>query len=202
VADEVICGFGRIGHWFGGAHFGMQPDLITVAKGLTSGYQPLGAVLVSTRVADVLVERGGEFSHGFTYSGHPVACAVALANIEVLEKDNLLQKVHQDVGPYLQQRWREFGDHPLVGEVRGCGLLAALELVAEKTCNQRFPAQAKVGEICRRHAYEHGLVMRAVQDTMIVAPPLITERSQVDELIGKVLMALDGTASEVAVFSC
>jgi putrescine---pyruvate transaminase len=193
----VICGFGRLGRWFGQEHFGFRPDLMTLAKGITSGYLPLGAVMVSDRVASVLVDKGGEFHHGFTYSGHPVACAVAVRNIRILQEEGLVERVRNDTGPYLQSRWRELAAHPLVGEARGVGFIGALELVADKATKRFFPNRGDVGLICRDHCFANGLVMRAVQDTMIIAPPLIMERTHIDELVEKAWRCLDLTARDV-----
>ncbi|WP_445398051.1 aspartate aminotransferase family protein [Zobellella sp. An-6] len=192
VADEVICGFGRTGHWFASEYYDLQPDLLCMAKGITSGYIPLGAVGVGSRVAEGLI-RAGEFFHGFTYSGHPVACAVALASIEVMRREKIVERVHTDTGPYLQQAWASLGDHPLVGETRGLGLVAALELVADKTDNRRFGSAAGAGLICREHCFDLGLVMRAVGDTMIISPPLVITRAEIDELVDKARQALDLT---------
>jgi putrescine---pyruvate transaminase len=199
IADEVVCGFGRTGRWFGCQHFGFEPDLMTMAKAITSGYQPLGGVMVADRVADVLIERGGEFFHGYTYSGHPVACAVALANLRILRDEGLVDRVRDDIGPYLQRRWRELGEHPLVGEVRGVGMIGALELVAHKASRTFFRNRGKVGLVCRDHCFQNGLVMRAVADTMIIAPPLMLSREQVDELVEKAWKCLDLTARDVEV---
>lgn len=197
IADEVICGFGRLGRWFGSDHYGIRPDLMSMAKGLSSGYLPIGGVMVGDRVADVLIAQGGEFAHGFTYSGHPVSCAVAIANLGILQRERLVDRVREDTGPYLQRRWRELADHPLVGEVRGVGFIGALELVADKTRRQFFPERGKVGTICRDICVENGLVMRATRDTMLIAPPLVTTREQIDELIDKARRCLDLTARAV-----
>ena len=199
IADEVVCGFGRTGRWFGCQHFGFEPDLMTMAKAITSGYQPLGGVMVADRVADVLIERGGEFFHGYTYSGHPVACAVALANLRILRDEGLVDRVRDDIGPYLQRRWRELGEHPLVGEVRGVGMIGALELVAHKASRTFFRNRGKAGLVCRDHCFGNGLVMRAVSDTMIISPPLMLSREQVDELVEKAWKCLDLTARDVGV---
>jgi putrescine aminotransferase len=199
VADEVICGFGRLGHWFGSDRYRIRPDLMTIAKGVTSGYQPLGGVMVGDRVAEVLVEKGGEFHHGYTYSGHPVACAVAIRNIRILKEEGIVERVGSQTGPYLQKRWRELAEHPLVGEVRGMGFIGALELVADKATRRFFPNRGDVGTICRDHCFANGLVMRAVRDTMIIAPPLIMERAQIDELIEKAWRCLDLTARDLGV---
>lgn len=193
VTDEVICGFGRLGQWFGADHYGVQPDLMTFAKGVTSGYLPLGGVMLSDRVADVLVEKGGEFFHGYTYSGHPACCAVALANIAVIEREGLVERARESIGPYLQEKWAGLGDHPLVGETRMVGLMGALELVADKAALRRFDEGAGAGTLCRNLAVENGLVMRAVGDTMVVAPPLILEEAQADELVEKAWKTLDMT---------
>jgi putrescine aminotransferase len=189
----VITGFGRLGHWFGHERMGFEPDLLTFAKGVTSGYIPLGGVLVGARVADVLSADGGEFAHGYTYSGHPVACAVALANIDVIEREGLADRVRDDIGPYFAQAWTELGErHRVVGEARMFGLMGALELVREG--RQRYPKDARAGERCRDLCIEHGVVMRAVGDTMIVAPPLVISRAEIDELIDKADRVLTATA--------
>jgi len=160
-------------------------------------YWPLGAVMVSDRVADVLIDKGGEFHHGFTYSGHPVACAVAVRNIRILQDEGIVERVRNDTGPYLQKRWRELAEHPLVGEARGVGFIAALELVADKATRRFFPDRGDVGLICRDHCFSNGLVMRAVRDTMVIAPPLVMERAQIDELIEKAWRCLDLTARDL-----
>jgi putrescine aminotransferase len=197
VADEVICGFGRLGRWFGSDHYGIRPDLMSMAKGLSSGYLPIGGVMVGDRVADVLVAQGGEFAHGFTYSGHPVSCAVAIANLGILRREGLVDRVREDTGPYLQRRWRELADHPIVGEVRGVGFIGALELVDDKDRRRFFPERGKVGTICRDICVENGLVMRATRDTMLIAPPLVTTREQIDELVDKARRCLDLTARAI-----
>ncbi|MCO6412012.1 MAG: aspartate aminotransferase family protein [Thiogranum sp.] len=199
VVDEVICGFGRTGKWFGSDYYGLQPDLMPIAKGLSSGYLPIGGVMVSDRVAQTLIDEGGEFFHGFTYSGHPAACAVAAANIRILQNEKLVERVQQETGPYLQQRWRELADHPLVGETRGLGFLAALELVKDKHKRLFFDERGKVGTLCRDFCFNNGLVMRAVRDTMIISPPLIMTREQIDELMVLALKCLDLTAKELGI---
>ncbi len=198
VSDEVICGFGRTGHWFGCERFGFRPDLMTFAKGVTSGYVPLGGVMVGDRVAEVLVERGGEFEHGFTYSGHPVACAVALATIRVLQKERIVERVREDIGPYFAKGWAALGEHPLVGETQSCGLMAALQLVRQKAPVAAFKASRGVGALCRGHCFANGLVMRAVGDRMIVAPPLVITPAEVDELLARVRRCLDLTLADLS----
>ncbi len=199
IADEVVCGFGRTGRWFGCEHFGFEPDLMTLAKAITSGYQPLGAVMVADRVAEVLIDKGGEFFHGYTYSGHPVACSVALANLAILRGERLVERVREDIGPYLQRRWAELGAHRLVGEARGLGMIGALELVAHKGTRSFFRNRGEVGLVCRDHCFANGLVMRAVRDTMIISPPLVLTREQVDELVEKAWRCLDLTARDIGV---
>jgi len=195
IADEVICGFGRTGEWFGSDYYGLAPDLMPIAKGLTSGYIPMGGVIVRDEVVQTLNE-GGEFYHGFTYSGHPVAAAVALENIRILREEKIVERVKSKTAPYLQSRWQELVEHPLVGEARGVGLLGALELVKNKKSRERC-ADAGVGMRCREHCFRNGLVMRAVGDTMIISPPLVISEEQIDELIGKVRLCLDATAKDV-----
>ena len=165
---------------------------------MTSGYLPLGGVLVGERVAEALIEKGGEFYHGFTYSAHPASCAVAIENLRLLRDEGHIDRVKSDTGPYLQQRWRELGDHPLVGEVRGLGFLCALELVKDKRTRELFEPVGQVGTICRDICVEEGLVMRAVRDGMIAAPPLVMTREQIDELVTRARRALDRTAKAIA----
>lgn len=197
VADEVITGIGRLGQWFGSQHYGIRPDLMPFAKGVTSGYQPLGGVLVNDRVADVLVDRGGEFYHGFTYSAHPVPCAVALATLKVMRAADLVGHVRDTVGPAFRDRWQKLSAHRLVGEARSAGLIGGLELVPAKPGRQRFAKELKVGERCRDFCIEEGLVMRAVGDTMIVAPPFVISTAELDELVEKAWRALDRTADSL-----
>ncbi len=198
VADEVITGFGRLGEWFGSTHYGIKPDLMSFAKGVTSGYLPLGGVLVSDRVAELLIEKGGEFAHGFTYSGHPVACAVAKITLDVMENEAVINRVKNHIAPYFAQVWQALADHPLVGEARSAGLIGALELVAQPKSRTRFPKNRRAGTLCRDLAMENGLVMRAVGDTMIIAPPLVITTAQIDELVSKVKRILDLSAQALA----
>jgi putrescine aminotransferase len=201
IADEVICGFGRLGAWFGSELMGIRPDLITFAKGVTSGYIPLGGVLVGDRVAKVLTEKGGDFNHGFTYSGHPVACAAALENLRILVDEKLVQQVAQNTGPYLKAQFATLGEHPLVGMANSCGFVAGLNLVRTKgahvhDCELFEPAQG-VGMICRGYMFDNGIIMRAVGDRMIVAPPLVMTRAQIDEMIAKIRFCLDATLADL-----
>jgi putrescine aminotransferase len=193
VADEVICGFGRTGYWFGSDRYGIRPDLMTIAQGLSSGYLPIGGVMVADRVADVLIDKGGEFAHGFTYSGHPVACAVASVNLMLIQQENLVERTRDEMGPYLAKKWRELSEHPLVGEARSVGLIGAIELVRDKGSRRFFDNRGEVGTICRDFCFQNGLIMRAVRDTMIVSPPLVINREQLDELAEKAWRCLDLT---------
>jgi putrescine---pyruvate transaminase len=191
IADEVICGFGRTGEWFGSDFYDLKPHMMTIAKGLTSGYIPMGGLIVRDEVVDVLNE-GGDFNHGFTYSGHPVAAAVALENIRIMRDEKIVNRVHDETAPYLQKRLRELADHPLVGEVRGVGMLGAIELVQDKATRKRYEGRG-VGMICRTFCFENGLIMRAVGDTMIISPPLVISKAEIDELVTKARQCLDLT---------
>jgi putrescine---pyruvate transaminase len=180
---------------------GFKPDLMTFAKGVTSGYIPLGGVMVGARVAKVLIEQGGEFNHGYTYSGHPVACAVGLANIRLVRELGLVERVRNDVGPYLAKAFEQLGKHPLVGESQSCGLMGALLLVKDKTGGDGrgtpFPSELEVGMVCRGHCFANGLIMRAVGDRMIIAPPLIITHAQIDEMVALIVRCLDLTLADV-----
>ena len=196
IADEVITGFGRIGDWCASETLGIEADLMTIAKGLSSGYMPIGGVLISERVAKVVIE-SGEFAHGYTYSGHPVAAAVASANVSIIENEGMIALVRDETGPYLQQRLAELRDHPLVGQIRGIGLMAAIELVKDKESHANYPKEVGIGGICRDYALANGLVMRAVGDSMIMCPPLIISKLEIDELIEKTRKSLDQTLTQV-----
>ncbi len=193
VADEVICGFGRTGEWFGSDTLDIDADVMTMAKGLSSGYQPIGAVMISDRVAQVIDMKGKEFTHGYTYSGHPVACAVALKNLQIMRDERIIENARDNVMDYLQEKFAALGDHPLVGEARGKGFLGALELVKDKSTRKKFDQDGRAGLTCREACSDNGLIMRAVEDTMILCPPLIISRPQVDELMEKIIASLDQT---------
>ncbi|WP_417532943.1 aspartate aminotransferase family protein [Marinobacterium stanieri] len=198
VADEVICGFGRTGSWFGSQTLGIEPDLITMAKGLSSGYLPIAAVAMSDRVADALVAHDEDFNHGFTYSGHPTAAAVALENIRLMKAENIVDYVGTDIGPYFQQQLRAtLAEHPLVGHIEGVGLMAGMALVQDKASRTPFPEDANAGLVCRDHCFENGLIMRAVGDRMVLAPPLVISRSEVDELCEKARHCFDLTLASL-----
>jgi putrescine aminotransferase len=197
VADEVICGFGRTGEWFASQYFDFRPDIMTLAKGITSGYIPLGAVMFNKRVADVLATLGGELAHGYTYSGHPVCAAVALENIRILQDEKIVATCRDDTGPYLAQRWQSLAEHPLVGEARIAGMVGALELVPRKPSREPFAERGQVGQLCRDIALRNGLILRATFDAMLLSPPLVISRAQVDELVEKTWKSLDMTAKEI-----
>ena len=192
MLDEVITGYGRTGEWFAAQTFGIEPDTITTAKALTSGYIPLSALLVGDRVAATLVEKGGEFYHGYTYSGHPVACAVALKNLEIIEREGLVDRVRTDTGPYFAQALKERIEiHPLVGETRSVGLMGAIEIVKDKATRERFMPAGSAAVVVRDHAIANGMMLRATGDTMILSPPLIWTRDTIDLACERIVTALD-----------
>ena len=184
VCDEVICGFGRLGHWFGHQHWGIKPDLIAMAKGMSSGYLPISAVGVSKRIVDVMLEKGGDFVHGYTYSGHPTCAAVALANIDILERENLIERTRDVSGPYLANALRRLDAHPLIGETRSLGLIGAIEIVAEKGTHKRFKGEeGHAGPVVRDLCIKNGLMVRAIRDSLVMCPPLIISEAEIDRLV-------------------
>lgn len=192
MLDEVITGYGRTGEWFAAQSMGIEPDTITTAKALTSGYQPLSALLVGDRISRTLVEKGGEFYHGYTYSGHPVACAVALKNLEIIEQEGLIERVKNDTGPYFAKMLQErIAGHPLVGEVRSFGLMGAIEIVKDKATRERFQPEGSAAVAVRDHAIAQGMMMRATGDSMILSPPLIWTRETIDMAGDRIVKALD-----------
>lgn len=183
VCDEVICGFGRLGQWFGFQHFGVTPDMVTMAKGLSSGYLPISAVGVSDEIVKVLREKGGEFVHGYTYSGHPTAAAVALKNLEIIEREKLVDRVRTDIGPYFAEALKPLNENPLVGEVRTLGLIGAVEIVAKKGTNERFTGtEGKAGPIVRDACIKNGLMVRGIRDSIVMCPPLVITHAEVDRM--------------------
>jgi len=185
VADEVICGFGRLGHMFGSQAFDLKPDMIVVAKGLSSGYQPISALLVNERVYKALAEgsdKFGVFGHGFTYSGHPVPAAVALETLKLYEERQLLAHV-REISPRFQAGVRRLATYPFVGEVRGMGLIAGIELVTDKSSRENFDPSVKASLAFEMSCLEEGLIVRAIGDTVAVSPPLIITADEIDDLL-------------------
>ena len=197
IADEVICGFGRLGEWFGSEYFDIEADLMPIAKGLSSGYLPIGGLMVGDRVTETVINKGSDFNHGFTYSGHPAACAVALENIRILKDEKIIEKAKNELSPYLQKKWLALGDHPMVGEARGVGMVGALELVKDKNTKTSYSSDQNVGTICRDFCFNNGLIMRAVGDAMIICPPLVISYSEINELIEKAKLCLDLTWEKI-----
>ncbi|HEX4181118.1 MAG TPA: aspartate aminotransferase family protein [Caulobacteraceae bacterium] len=192
ACDEVICGFGRLGQWFGFQHFGIQPDLVSMAKGLSSGYLPISAVGVAGHIVEALRAAGADFVHGYTYSGHPTCAAVALKNIEIIEREDLVRRTREDAGPYLANGLAELAEHPMVGQTRSLGLIGAVEIVARKGTNQRFGgAEGKAGPILRDLCIKNGLMVRAVRDTLVMSPPLVISRQEIDQLLAIIRKSLD-----------
>ena len=196
ISDEVICGFGRTGNWWGFQSFGFEPDIVPMAKGLSSGYLPIGAVAFADHLIKDFFELGGEFYHGMTYAGHPVAAAVALRNIEIIEQEGLVDRA-RELGPYFAEALGSLRDHPIVGETRSLGLIGALELTNNKAKRTRFANCGRVGTMCRDHSFRNGLIMRACWDTMVLAPPFIITKKEIDELVTRARAALDATYADV-----
>lgn len=193
VADEVICGFGRTGHWWGSDAFGLEPDMLTCAKGLSSSYQPIAATLINDKVFQVLHDDAagvGVLNHGYTFGGHPVACAVALAAIEIYEKDGIIAQAAA-TGDLLQSELRKLADHPLVGEVRGIGMMAGVELSADKANRTPFDPKLGMGSAVSTALLERGVILRALGDTIVCAPPLIISETDVHRIAGTLSDALD-----------
>lgn len=197
VSDEVICGFGRTGRWFGCETYGSRPDLMPIAKAMSSGYLPIGGLMVSDRVAEVLVEKGGEFAHGYTYSGHPAACAVAAACLDIMRREHVVEGVQERLAPHFARQWATLGNHPLVGEARSVGLLGALELVPDRKVRRFFVKRGDTGTLCRDFCVANGVIARAVRDSMICAPPLTITTAEIDELVRRVGKALDQTQDAI-----
>jgi putrescine---pyruvate transaminase len=191
VSDEVICGFGRLGRWFGFQHFGIEPDIVTMAKGLSSGYLPISATAVSAPIVATLREAGGEFIHGYTYSGHATCAAVALKNLEIIGRERLVERVAEDLGPYLARALRRLDAHPLVGEARSLGLIGGVEIVARKGSNERFAGkEGSAAPMVRDLCIRNGLMVRAIRDTIVFCPPLIITHAEIDRLVDTVGAAL------------
>ncbi|WP_135502541.1 aspartate aminotransferase family protein [Roseovarius aestuariivivens] len=196
IADEVICGFGRTGNWFGSETLGIRPHIMTVAKGLSSGYQPIGGSIVNDEVADVL--SGVDFSHGYTYSGHPVACAVALENLRILQEEEIVTRAATGTAPYLAEKWATLAEHPLVGEAVTCGMLGSIALTPHKASRAQFAAETgTAGLICREQCFGNNLVMRHVGDRMVISPPLVITKAEIDTLVERAWTALDRAHAEL-----
>jgi putrescine aminotransferase len=197
IADEVICGFGRTGNLFGSETLNISPDIMTIAKGLSSGYAPIGGSLVSDEIADV-INSSGEFSHGYTYSGHPVSCAVALENLRILEDEKIIETASRNTMPNLTKKWSELIHHPLVGDVNILGFMGSIALTPEKASRAKFASpEGTVGLICREHCFSNNLVMRHVGDRMVISPPLIISNEEIDILISRVTKSLDQTLFDI-----
>jgi putrescine aminotransferase len=195
VIDEVICGFGRLGEWFGFQHFGVTPDLVSMAKGMSSGYLPISGTAVSSKIVSFLREQGGDFVHGYTYSGHPVSAAVALRNIEIIEREHLVERVRDNAGPYLAKALQRLNENALVGETRSLGLIGAVEIVSRKGTNERFTGkEGKAGPIVRDLCIKNGLMVRAIRDSIVFSPPLIITHAEIDTLVDTISRALSEAA--------
>ena len=191
IADEVITGFGRTGNWFGSETFGIRPHIMTIAKGLSSGYQPIGGSIVHDKVAAVLAS-DGDFNHGYTYSGHPVAAAVALENLRIIQEEGIIDHVRNVAHPYLKERWSALTDHPMVGEAKLVGLMGSIALTPNKATRAKFASEAgTVGYRTRERCFANNLIMRHVGDRMIIAPPLVITLGEIDILIERAKKSLD-----------
>ena len=190
IADEVICGFGRTGNWFGSQTLGIRPHIMTIAKGLSSGYQPIGGSVVCDAVADVI--GSGDFNHGYTYSGHPVASAVALENLRILEEENIIDHVREVAAPALAEMWHGLADHPLVGETTIIGMMGSLALTPHKESRAKFAMDAgTAGFMCRERSFANNLIMRHVYDRMVISPPLVIREDDISEMGKRARLALD-----------
>lgn len=192
ICDEVITGFGRTGAWFGAETFDIDADFMPMAKGMSSGYLPISAVLMKDEVFEVLAG-GGVITHGYTYSGHPVSAAVAIENIRLMREEGLVERVRDDVGPYYQSALQDLASHPLVGEARGAGLMGALELVKDPATRELFEPMGDVGALCHEHCYDAGVIVRAMRDVVCTSPPLSITRPEIDEMGEKLRIGLDRT---------
>jgi len=200
VMDEVVSGFGRLGTYWGSQKYNVEPDLITAAKGVTSGYFPMSVCYVSPKIWQVIESESGKaglFGHGYTYSAHPVGAAAALATLKIIDEEEVVAHV-AEIGPYLHEEMRAaIGDHPLVGEIRGTGLMLGIELVKDRASKQSFPKEALVGRRLLKNLFGRGLISRALGDTLVFAPPLVIERRDIDELVSKFKSGLEAIGKEV-----
>lgn len=200
IADEVVTAFGRLGHWFASEEvFGITPDIVTFAKGITSGYVPLGGFAISSRVLEQVSgaeHKGAVFSNGYTYSGHPVACAAALANIRIIEREGLLERV-RELAPYFQARLKELEELPLVGEVRGIGLMACIDCVADKASRNPLALDKEVGSRIDAHCHELGLLVRPIYNMCVMSPPLIIEKPEIDRMAEILRQGIERTQDDL-----
>ncbi len=196
IADEVICGFGRTGNWFGSQTMNIRPHIMTIAKGLSSGYAPIGGSIVCDEVANVI--NACEFNHGYTYNGHPVAAAVAVENLRILEEEGIIDNVREVTAPYLKEKWESLADHPLVGEARTMGLMGTLALTPDKATRSAFAGETgNIGYICRERCFANNLIMRHVGDRMIISPPLVITKEEIDTLVERARKSLDECLAQI-----
>ena len=196
IADEVICGFGRTGHWFGSQAVGIRPDIMTIAKGLSSGYQPIGGSILSDEVAEVI--GATEFNHGYTYSGHPVASAVALENLRILDEEGVVETFGSVTAPYLKEKFEGLAKHPMVGEAKIVGGMGSIALTPDAESRAKFKAPGgTVGYMVRERCFANNLVMRHVGDRMIISPPLVISKEEIDTLIERAWTSLDEAMAQV-----
>ncbi|MEK9743414.1 MAG: aminotransferase [Gammaproteobacteria bacterium] len=200
ISDEVVTGFGRLGHFFASeAVFDFVPDVITCAKGISSGYLPLSATILSEQIYDVISvpqAKGALFTHGFTYSGHPVVCAAGVKNIEIMERENICGHV-RDVGPYFESQLRTLLDYPIVGDVRGSHFMMCIENVADKATKEIFPAEVAIGQRIAHHCQQRGLIVRPIAHLNVMSPPLILDRSQIDTVVSTLAKSIEATMDEL-----
>ncbi|KIC40702.1 aminotransferase [Ruegeria sp. ANG-R] len=196
IADEVICGFGRTGNWFGSQTVGIRPHIMTIAKGLSSGYAPIGGSIVCDEVASVI--SATEFNHGYTYSGHPVAAAVALENLRILEEEKVIDHVRSVAAPYLKKKWEALTEHPLIGEATIAGMMGSIALTPEKASRAKFASDpGTIGYICREHCFKNNLIMRHVDDRLVISPPLVITPAEIDEMFVRIHKSLDDALAEI-----
>jgi 4-aminobutyrate--pyruvate transaminase len=199
IADEVICGFGRTGNMWGSQTYELKPDMISCAKALSAGMQPISALLINQRVFEAMLDESrklGNFAHGFTYAGHPVTTAVAMETLRIYDEMDMIGHVRR-VGPYMQQVLAKFADHPLVGEVRGVGLLTGMEMVADKATRAPFDPARNVGATVDKYAREHGLITRFIGDRIAFSPPLVVTEAEIDDIATRLGRALDDASAEL-----
>jgi len=197
VLDEVVSGFGRLGAWSAAERFGLSPDFMALAKGLSSGYQPISAVMIGDRVARALIDKGGDLAHGFTYSGHPVAAAVALANLDIIAREGLVERVRDDLEGYFATALARLAEHPLVGEVRSIGLIGAVELVQQRDPRIAFDPVGVVAAVVRDQMQQRGVILRAVRDALVLAPPLVVSHAEIDRIVDTLAEVLELVRNEL-----